>query len=98
MSKTLSETILVLLILSVALAKLLQRSCSAAKNEKNGLTGQLPDKCVQLYELGDKVLLKKRKCAQSACHGLRLNTSVLVSMQQQRASKPTGEQFDVNIS
>lgn len=83
MSKTLSATILVLLIPSVALPKLLQQSSSAAKNEKAGLTGQPPDKCVQLYELGDKVLLKKRKCAQSARHGLWLNTSALVSQYQQ---------------
>lgn len=72
MSKTLSVTILVLLIPSVALPKLLQRCCCAAKSGKkkhSGLTGQLPDNRVQLYELGDKVLLKKRKCAQSACHG-----------------------------
>lgn len=101
MSKTLSATILVLLIPSVALPKLLQRSSSAAKNgeKKNGgLTGQLPDKCVQLYELGDKVLLKRRKCAHSACHGLRLNTSALVSMRQHRASTLTEEQCEVLLS
>lgn len=99
MSKTLSATILVLLIPSVALPKRLQWSCSAAKNEKkNGLTGQLPDKCVQACELGDKVLLKKRKCAQSACRGLRLNTSALVSMQQHRASTVAEEQFEVYLS
>lgn len=80
MSKTLSAAILVLLIPSVALPKLLQQSCSAAKNEKNGFTGQLPDKCVQLHELGGKVFLKKIECAQSARHGLRLSTLALVSM------------------
>ena len=53
MSKTLSATILVLLILSVALPKLLQRSRSAAKSGggKKGLAGQRPEKCVQLYEV-----------------------------------------------
>lgn len=38
------------------------------KNNNCGLAGQLPDKCVQL---------KKRESAQSASHGLRLNTSAL---------------------
>lgn len=49
-----------LLIPSVVLPKLLEQSSSAAKNgggrkkKRQGLTGQPPDKGVQLYELGYK--------------------------------------------
>ena len=58
MSKTLSAAILVRLIPSVALPKLLQQSCSAGQEwGKNGLTGQLADKCVELRELGHDVFL-----------------------------------------
>lgn len=60
MSKSLSVTIVVLLIFFVALPKLLQQSFSAATAEKNvGFTGQLAHTCVQLYKLRDSFAEKK---------------------------------------
>lgn len=62
MSKSLSVTIVVLLIFFVALPKLLQQSFSAATAEKNvGFTGQLAHICLQLYKLRDRVLLRKKE-------------------------------------
>lgn len=63
--------------------------------KKKGLTGQLPDKCVQLYELGDKVFfLKKRECAQVS---LPWRNVKYIGFGQYAATL-TEEQFEVNLS
>lgn len=93
MSKTLSAAILVLLIPSVALPKLLQQSCSAAKNEKNGSTGQLPDKCAQLHELGGKVFSEKDRMCSVSLPWLKVKYIGF----DQYASTQTEEHFDVNL-